>query len=72
MARHRASVLATIEQLEQAQDDLLDRLIAGGRLTDGRELRQYRPRPCRAGAVLAGEPIQRALEEGTIRCRPAS
>ena len=29
MARHRASVLQTIDQLEQAQDDLLDRLIAG-------------------------------------------
>lgn len=28
MARHRDSVLASIEQMEQAQDDLLDRLIA--------------------------------------------
>lgn len=29
MARHRASVTQTIDQLERAQDELLDRLIAG-------------------------------------------
>jgi len=29
MARHQSSVSQTIVQLEQAQDDLLDRLIAG-------------------------------------------
>ncbi|HEY5155899.1 MAG TPA: hypothetical protein VIJ47_14255 [Acidimicrobiales bacterium] len=29
MARHRSSVTQTIDQLERAQDDLLDRLIAG-------------------------------------------
>jgi predicted nucleic acid-binding Zn-ribbon protein len=28
MARHRATLVATIEQLERNQDDLLDRLIA--------------------------------------------
>jgi hypothetical protein len=28
MSRHHAAVAATIEQLEQAQDELLDRLIA--------------------------------------------
>jgi recombinational DNA repair ATPase RecF len=30
MARHRDSVRASIEQMERAQDDLLDRLIASG------------------------------------------
>ncbi len=29
MARHRAEVVAEIDKLEKAQDDLLDRLVAG-------------------------------------------
>jgi hypothetical protein len=31
MRRHRAGVLASIEQLERAQDELLDRLVAESR-----------------------------------------
>lgn len=31
MRRHRAEVVASIEQLERAQDDLLDRLVAESR-----------------------------------------
>ncbi len=31
MARHRATVLASIQELERTQDDLLDRLVAEAR-----------------------------------------